>query len=118
MEAVGYGRLRLDEITTDDLHIDLKGPIRARAVLTANDVIVSLTGSAEADLSGTAQSLDAEVTFASRLDADNLEVVEADIEASGASTAEVNVTGSLKIEEGIGSSVEYRGNPGTVIVDR
>ncbi|HLT79652.1 MAG TPA: PspC domain-containing protein [Cyclobacteriaceae bacterium] len=118
VEAVGYGRLRLDEITTDDLHIDLKGPIRARAVLTANDVIVSLTGSAEADLSGTAQSLDAEVTFASRLDADNLEVVEADIEASGASTAEVNVTGSLKIEEGIGSSVEYRGNPGTVIVDR
>jgi phage shock protein PspC (stress-responsive transcriptional regulator) len=118
VEAVGYGRLRLDELTTEDLYIDLKGPIRARGVLTAEDLTVNLTGSAEADFSGTAQSLNAEIKFASRLDADNLEVTDADIEASGASTAEVNVTGSLKIEEGIGSNVEYRGNPNVVVVDR
>lgn len=117
VEAVGYGRLRLDELTTDDLYIDLKGPIRARGLVTAKDITVSLTGSAEADLSGKAQSLDAEINFASRLDADNLEVTDANIEASGASTAEVNVTGSLKIEEGIGSNVEYRGNPNVVVID-
>ncbi len=118
VEAVGYGRLRLDELTSDDLYIDLKGPIRARGVLTAKNVTINLTGSAEADFSGTAESLNAEINFASRLDADNLEVTDAVVEASGASTAELNVTGSLNIEEGIGSSVEYRGNPRVVVVDR
>lgn len=118
IEAVGYGRLRLDDITTDDLHIDLKGPVRARGVLTAKNITIDMTGSAEADFSGTAESLNADINFASRLDADGLEVTDADIEANGASTADVNVTGNLTIEERLGSKVEYRGNPRVVVVDR
>jgi phage shock protein PspC (stress-responsive transcriptional regulator) len=118
VEAVGYGRLRFEELTTDDLYIDLKGPIRARGALTSKNITIKMTGSAEADFSGKAESLNAEINFASRLDADNLEVTNADIEANGASTAEVHVTGNLKIEERLGSNVEYRGNPRVVVVDR
>lgn len=118
VEAVGYGRLRLEDLNTDDLYIDLKGPIRARGVLTSRNITINMTGSAEADFSGTAESLNADIKFASRLDADNLEVTNAEIEASGASTAEVNVTGNLQIEERLGSNVEYRGNPRVVVVDR
>lgn len=117
LEAVGYGRLRLENLTTEDLYIDLKGPIRARGDLTADDLTLKLTGSAEADFNGTAHSLNAEINFASRLDADNLQVTDAEIEAKGASTAEVNVTGNLKIEKGLGSNVEYRGNPSVVEMD-
>lgn len=111
IEAVGYGSIRFDELTTDNIDIDLKGPIRARGELTARDITLTLNGSAEANLSGSAKTLNAEIKFASSLNAYNLEVEEAIIEATGASSAKVNVTRTLEIDEGIASDVNFRGNP-------
>lgn len=111
LEAVGFGSIHFDDLLIDDLEISLKGPIRARGKITAENVVVTLNGNAEADLSGTAKSLSAEVKFASRLRAYNLEVRDATVEASGASSAKVNVTGRLELEEGIASDIDFRGNP-------
>lgn len=111
IEAVGYGAIRFDELTTDNIDIDLKGPIRARGELNAQDITLTLNGSAEADLSGSSKTLTAEIKFASSLNAYNLEVEEAFIEATGASSAKVNVTRSLEIDEGIASNIDFRGNP-------
>ena len=111
LEAVGYGSIRFDELATDNIDIDLKGPIHARGELTAQDITLKLNGSAEADLSGSATTLTAEIKFASSLNAYGLEVEEAFIEAIGASSARVNVTRSLEIDEGLASDVDFRGNP-------
>ncbi|HLT71232.1 MAG TPA: DUF2807 domain-containing protein, partial [Cyclobacteriaceae bacterium] len=77
----------------------------------AQDITLTLNGSAEADLSGSSKTLTAEIKFASSLNAYNLEVEEAFIEATGASSAKVTVTRSLEIDEGIASNIDFRGNP-------
>lgn len=111
LEAVGYGSIRFDELTAGDIEIDLKGPIRAHGELIAENIVINLNGSAEADLSGSAETLTAEIKFASSFNGYNLEVEDAIVEAIGASSAELNVTGTLEIDEGLASDIDFRGNP-------
>jgi phage shock protein PspC (stress-responsive transcriptional regulator) len=111
IEAVGYGSIRLDEFHVNDLDIDLRGPIKMRGDVTANNVTVNLTGAAEADLSGQANNLNAQIELASRLRAYNLSVQDAFIETSGTSSAKVNVRGTLEMEQVVPSEIDYRGNP-------
>jgi hypothetical protein len=111
IEGEGYGSIHFDRFESDNLSIELRGPVKLRGELEAKDVVVHMTGKAEAELSGRADNLDAELQFASRLKAYNLEVQDALIEVNGASTAKVNVRQNLEIEEGLASDVDYRGNP-------
>jgi phage shock protein PspC (stress-responsive transcriptional regulator) len=114
IEAVGLGSIRFEDFNSDDLEIDLRGPVKVRGDISANDVIVKLTGKSEADLSGHTNHLDARVEFASSLKAYNLEAQDAFVEATGASKAKVNVKGTLEMEEGIASKIDYRGTPNIV----
>jgi phage shock protein PspC (stress-responsive transcriptional regulator) len=111
VEAVGYGNIRIDDFHFEDFDIDLRGPIKFRGDLTANNLTINLTGASEADLSGNAHNMNAQLELASRLRAYNLEVQDAFVETSGSSTAKVNVHGNLEIEQGISSDIDYRGNP-------
>lgn len=112
LEAAGYGSIRFDELAhTDEMEIEVRGPVKVRGDLNANNVIVNLNGSSQVELSGKANSLNADVKFASTLKAYNLEVNEAIVEVNGASSAKVNVLNTLEIEEGVASDVDYRGNP-------
>jgi hypothetical protein len=110
IEAVGIGTIRLDEFHTNDLDIDLRGPVKLRAELNSNDLSVTLSGSAEADLSGKTNNMNATVELASKLRAYNLEAMNAFVETSGASSAKVNVSGTLEMEEGVASKIDFRGN--------
>ena len=76
-----------------------------------DDLTVRLIGNSEADLSGNARNMNARVEFASRLRAYDLETQDAFVEVSGASTAKVNVTGNLEMDEGVASDIDFRGNP-------
>lgn len=112
LEAAGYGSIRFDQLRdTEELEIDIQGPVKVRGDLNTNNLNINLSGSSEAELSGRANSLNADVKFASVLKAYNLEVVEAIIEVNGASSAKVNVRETLEMEEGIASDIDYRGNP-------
>jgi phage shock protein PspC (stress-responsive transcriptional regulator) len=110
IEAVGIGTIRLDRFDTNDLDIDLRGPVKLRADISSNDLSVNLSGSSEADLSGRTNNLTASVELASKLRAYNLEANNAFVETSGASSAKVNVSGTLEMEQGIASDIDYRGN--------
>jgi phage shock protein PspC (stress-responsive transcriptional regulator) len=115
IEAVGVGNIRFDEFTTDELEIDLRGPVKLKGDhIVANNLSINLNGSAEADLEGNANVLDARIEFASKLRAYNLQVTDAVIETSGASTAKVTVVGTLEMEEGVSSDIDFRGNPKVV----
>ncbi len=111
IEAEGFGKIQFEEFTTDDFDIDIRGPVKLKGEINARDLTIRLTGKSEAELSGKVTNLDAEIQFASKLKAYNLDTDYAVIEANGASSAKVNVNKSLEIEEGLASRIDYRGNP-------
>ncbi len=96
LDAIGYGTIHFDEFTGTDMEMVIKGPIKVRGQLTAEEVVLNLSGKAEVDLSGRANKLSADLELASKLKAYNFEVTDAFVEAKGASSAKVNVTNSLK----------------------
>ncbi|HEX6224925.1 MAG TPA: PspC domain-containing protein [Chryseolinea sp.] len=111
IEAEGYGSIKFDEFTSDNMEIELRGPVTLRGVLTAHNLSVDLTGKSEAELSGQVNNLDADLEFASKLSAYDLEAAGATVDVSGASTAKVNVTHSLEMKEGLASDIDFRGSP-------
>lgn len=111
IEAVGLGAIRFEDFTSDNLEIDARGPVKIKGNINAHNLIIKLTGKSEADLSGNTNNLNARVEFASKLRAYNLQAHDAFVEVMGASSAKVNVTGTLEIDEGVASDIDYRGNP-------
>jgi hypothetical protein len=114
LEATGFGSIRFENFSTDDMDIETRGPIRLRGELYTQRLTVSLTGKSEAELSGRSNKMNARLEFASKLRAYDLEVSDATVEVSGASSAKVNVSNNLEIEEGVASSVDYRGQPSVI----
>lgn len=114
LEATGFGSIRFDDFTNDDMDIESRGPITIRGDLNANTLRVNLTGKSEADLSGNVNKLNARIEFASKLRAYNLQATDAFVEVTGASSAKVTVTNNLEIEERLAGQVDYRGNPNVV----
>ena len=111
IEAVGLGNIRFEDFTSDDLEIEVRGPVKIRGEINAHNLIIKLTGKSEADLSGNTNNLNARIEFASRLRAYHLQAQDAFVEVSGASSAKVNVSGTLEMDEGVASDIDYRGNP-------
>jgi hypothetical protein len=58
--------------------------------------------------------MDATIEGASSLEAYDFKVKDANVEVNGASSAQVNVTGKLVMDEGFASSIKYKGHPNVV----
>ncbi len=114
LEATGFGNIRFDNFNGNEMEIESRGPIKIRGELDMQELSVYLSGKSEADLSGHVNNLNARIELASKLRAYNLDAVDAMVEVSGASSAKVNVSANLEIEEGVASDVDYRGNPNVV----
>ncbi|MBL0742797.1 PspC domain-containing protein [Chryseolinea lacunae] len=117
IEAEGYGKVQFENFESENMSLEVRGPVKVRGDLNVKNLVMELTGKSEVELSGRAHNLDAEILFASKLRAYNLEVQDAVVEVNGASSAKVNVSGNLEIEEGLASDVDYRGNPAVVKKD-
>lgn len=111
LELTGLGSARFDEFTSSELDIRLTGPVKIKGDINTERLSISMTGAAEADLSGRAHTLNADLELKSKLSAYSLDAVDAYIEAKLASTAKVTVTGTLEMEELGASDIDYRGNP-------
>ncbi|HEY3402757.1 MAG TPA: PspC domain-containing protein [Ohtaekwangia sp.] len=111
LEAKGAGKINFEDFTSPDIEIELLGAMKARGDIQSKNVTVNLSGASELELNGTAATLEATVQGASSLLADDFEVRDATVEVNGASSAKVNVTGTLEMQEGIASDIDYRGNP-------
>lgn len=114
LEANGMGTIHLDGIRGSHLDIEARGPVNIRGRVDVEDLTLRLTGKSDADLSGSAENMNARIEFASRLRAYELEARNAFIEAGGASSARVHVTETLEIDEGVASDVDFRGQPRSV----
>lgn len=114
VEASGFGAIRFEEFTTNSFELDLKGPIQLKGELYAEETDLNAEVKSTIILSGKSNKLKAHLNLASQLDAFDLEVTDAFVDVRSASKAKVNVTGTLDLEEGIGSDVTYKGPPAAV----
>lgn len=95
--------------------VETTGAAKVNASGISNDSFaINTTGASKVVLSGQTAHLDIEVTGASSVDAEQLNAVVANIQASGASKINVNVSGELHSEASGASKIVYSGDPKTV----
>lgn len=114
IQAKGAGKVNFSNFVSDDVELELLGAFRSRGQLTAHHVLVDIKGASELELSGETNNLEATISGASRLKAYDFETKDAIIETIGVSSARVSVSGILEMKEGVGSSINYRGNPAEI----
>ncbi|WP_333820124.1 PspC domain-containing protein [Ohtaekwangia sp.] len=114
LKAKGAGKISFKDFTTNDLDIDVVGAVDVKGEADAEAVTLHLSGASQVSLEGKGHTMEATVQGASTLRAYSFEVEDAVIEVNGASSAKVNVTRHLEMEEGIASDIDYRGHPDVV----
>jgi phage shock protein PspC (stress-responsive transcriptional regulator) len=111
IEAKGAGKITFYEFHSDHMEIEALGAITVKGQLHVQNLNIDINGASSVDLQGDAKNMEAIIQGASSLNAYTLDVVDATVEVHGASHAKVNVSGSLDMEEGMASDIDYHGNP-------
>jgi hypothetical protein len=114
----GASRGNLDGFRSTRLvEIDVSGASQLRGRIEAGDGRVKASGASQVDLSGSANNVTVEASGASQLHLSGLEVNDADVEASGASSVSIDCSGRLDVRASGASRVRYRGNPSMGKID-
>ncbi len=79
--------------------------------VTANEIQVDINSSGDVTLTGTADKLNADLSSAGDLNAYDLRVREADISASSAGNADINVSEKITARASSAGDVNYKGDP-------
>jgi hypothetical protein len=118
LEVSGAGIVSLAGFQSSEaFYADVSGASSLHGDLRTGGVRFDVSGSSDAQLSGSGEDLVMNVSGASSVDLAEFPVGDADIQVSGASSAAVNVSGRLDVEASGGSHVRYRGDPTLGSVD-
>jgi hypothetical protein len=109
-EANGANDLTLN-IQTDQATLDLTSASKATGHLSTGPATFTLDGSSSLTLDGTGTSAIIDASSASSLKLPGFSLGSAAIHLSGASSAEVNVSGKLDVNLSSASTLTYHGNP-------
>lgn len=111
--ASGGSRVTSDyDFKPDQFTTSLSGGSYLRLPISTNSVSVDASGGSEAEIAGTAQTLTVDdISGGSKLLTADLRVTNCTLEASGGSTADVNVSEELRVRASGGSVVRYKGSP-------
>jgi len=101
----------VNKIASPKLKIKLTGASDLKGELEAATLSINASGASNIELSGLVDDLSIEVSGASDAKLYNLITKGAIVHASGASTANLNVTQLLKAEASGASSINYKGEP-------
>lgn len=104
-------RVSMPELTAMDLSGASHGTVSG---VNSDSLELDASGASKIIIDGKARTLRAEASGASTLNAENLSVEDADVEASGASNITVNASNDLKADASGASSVVYTGEPKNV----
>lgn len=107
----GASQTFIQDFNLEDLRINLSGSAYAEAKLTANKLDIELTGASKLVLNGAAKNLAAELNGIASLEALEMVVEEATIEATAAANANLYVTELLEVDASGGTTIKYKGNP-------
>lgn len=100
-----------DPLESPTLSLSLEGASRAFLVLATDELEVSAQGASVVNASGSATSLRASAAEASSLALEQLAADSAVVDADGASSVRVSVSGELDVTAAGASSVRYAGDP-------
>ena len=97
--------------STTALDVDLSGASWLRGDIEAGDATFDISGASKVTLSGSGGDVTIDASGASTVALAGFPVVDASVEASGASGVIVNVSGRLNVNASGASTVRYRGSP-------
>jgi hypothetical protein len=116
--ASGASDLRISGFSSvEDFDVDLSGASYLDGEISAREVRIGVSGASRVRLQGEAEDLHLDASGASNLDLGGFPVEDADIELSGASEAEVVLTGTLDINASGASRLYFGGSPTVGRVD-
>ncbi|WP_425392701.1 PspC domain-containing protein [Ekhidna sp.] len=110
LKASGACEGEIRNFDASDMALDVEGASEIWADIQVRYLEVDIAGASELTLVGSGDDLKVELNGASELDAFNYIVEDADINASGASTAKVYVKNELEADASGASKVRYRGS--------
>lgn len=104
--------IKSDEVIKGDkFQVNLNGAAKCKLELAVNNLLCLLTGASTASLSGTVTKMEAVVSGAASLKAENLTAENALVNTSGAATAKVNVVNQLIGNTSGASTLKFSGDP-------
>ena len=112
IEVSGASDVKIGGFTSNkNFDVELSGASSLEGEITADDVRIEASGASQARLVGEANNLRLDASGASNIDLKDFPVFDAEIELSGASEAEVVLSGTLNIDVSGASRLYYGGNP-------
>jgi hypothetical protein len=100
-----------DVIKGETLKLEVSGASKLKTKIKVNRLDLAMSGASHVALSGEADKMKAEVSGAASLKADELKTKDADIAATGAANASIDVSESLNAEASGAGHIRYSGNP-------
>ena len=101
----------------DNMELDISGASRLNAAFNAKKVDLDISGASTIVLEGKADMMKGEISGATTFRAGSFVVEEVKMSISGASSAKLNVTKSLKADASGASSIKYAGGAKNVSTD-
>ncbi|HWY39071.1 MAG TPA: DUF2807 domain-containing protein, partial [Bacteroidia bacterium] len=101
----------MEVISTNRLDLNLNGAAKCKLDVSVNTISCNASGASVVSLSGNCNKLEAIISGAASLKAENLVCESANISASGAASAKVNVTNRLEGNASGAGTIKFTGNP-------
>ena len=98
-------------VKSDRLELSASSAGDIKLEVTANEIKINISSSGNITLTGEADMLEADLSSAGDLNAFDLKVRDADISASSAGDADVNVTEKITARSSSAGNINYMGNP-------
>jgi hypothetical protein len=98
-------------VKTDDLELSASSAGDIKLEVYAKEIEASISSSGDITMTGEADILNANLSSAGDLNAYGLQVKEAEVSASSAGDADINVSERLRARASSAGDINYRGNP-------
>ncbi len=113
VDVESKGKLKMDSF-----EIHSSGATDMNLELHVDKLEAEFSGASEVNLRGKAGKVELEASGASEIEAVDFVIQNLELDVSGASEAEVHVTGKFEAEVSGASSLRYKGNPENVEIDK
>lgn len=101
----------VDVMKSNNLNLKFSGASDFTGKVECSEINANLSGASDTKISGSANKIELDCSGASSFKGTELKVIEADLEASGASSIKIHVKETLKAKASGASSIQYKGAP-------
>ncbi|MDY6917818.1 MAG: head GIN domain-containing protein [Chloroflexota bacterium] len=110
MDVSGASSVEFDNVVAGDVGFDVSGASTVSGTIDFADGVMEVSGASTVELEGSADDVSIEASGASRVRLGDLPVTDAWVELSGASTANINASGTIDCDLSGASHLTYTGD--------